>query len=85
MTDVRDMSAAQFAAAVDLAKNRMTDSSPLLTTAQAAAKLSCHPQTLRRAVHKGTLTCFRVGYCLRFSAAHLQAYLDQRPAQEAKG
>lgn len=64
----------------------MTDS-PLLTTAQAATKLGCHPETLRRAIRKGTLTCFRFGGCIRLSAAHLQAYLDsaQRPAQAARG
>jgi excisionase family DNA binding protein len=53
----------------------MADSS-LLTVIQAARTLGCHPETIRRAIRRGDLSCYKFGGCIRLSLEQLQAYLD---------
>ncbi len=48
----------------------------LMTIIRAAQSLGCHPETLRRAVRSGTLSCYRFGGCTRISPDQLQAYLE---------
>lgn len=48
----------------------------LFTIPAAAARLSVHPETLRRAIRAGTLSCYRIGGCIRISDDQLTAYLD---------
>jgi excisionase family DNA binding protein len=57
--------------------NRNTPTERLLTTGEAAASLGCHPETLRRAIRNGTLTCYRFGGCVRLSPDHLKAFMDK--------
>ena len=42
--------------------------------AEAAALLNCHPETLRRAVRKGSLQAARLGRGYRFSRSDLQTF-----------
>lgn len=58
----------------------------LMTVSRAAASLGCHPETLRRAIRRGTLACYRFGGCTRISPEHLQAYLENAlcPARDPK-
>ena len=48
----------------------------LLTVIRAARSLGCHPETLRRAIRRGDLSCYKFGGCIRLSPEQLQAYLD---------
>ncbi len=48
----------------------------LQTVTQAARSLGCHPETLRRAIRRGELSCYKFGGCIRLSPEQLQAYLD---------
>ena len=48
----------------------------LLTVTRAAHSLGCHPETLRRAIRRGDLSCYKFGGCIRVSPEQLQAYLD---------
>lgn len=48
----------------------------LQTVTQAARSLGCHPETLRRAIRRGELSCYKFGGCIRLSPDQLQAYLD---------
>jgi excisionase family DNA binding protein len=59
---------------------------PMMTVAQAAQRLGCNPETLRRAIRQGRLACYRFGGCTRLSEEHLRAYLDSalRPARDPK-
>lgn len=54
---------------------------PLLRTAQAAARLGIHPQTLRAWVRDGRLKCVRINERgdRRFQQADLDAYLAAKP------
>jgi hypothetical protein len=55
-----------------------SDSSPprLMTVARAVAELDCHPETIRRAIRRGDLACYRMMGCTHIAPEHLQAYLD---------
>lgn len=44
------------------------------TLAEAAALLSCHPETLRRAIRKGQLQAAKLGRGFRISRADLEAF-----------
>ena len=44
------------------------------TLAEAAKLLSCHPETLRRAIRKGELQAAKLGRGFRFSRFDLQAF-----------
>jgi excisionase family DNA binding protein len=48
----------------------------LMTIDDAAEALRCHPETLRRAIRRKKLSCYRFGGLYRLSAEHLQAYLE---------
>ncbi|MGI4950960.1 MAG: helix-turn-helix domain-containing protein [Janthinobacterium lividum] len=48
----------------------------LFTVAAAAAQLDCHPETLRRAIRRGDLACYRLGGCTRIAPDQLSAYLE---------
>ena len=48
----------------------------LFTVDSAAAQLDCHPETLRRAIRRGDLACYRIGGCTRIAPEHLTAYLE---------
>nr|WP_321985377.1 helix-turn-helix domain-containing protein [uncultured Lichenicoccus sp.] len=51
---------------------------PRLMTVSAAAELiGMHPETLRRAIRKGELTCYRRKGCTRIAPEHLQEFLDK--------
>ncbi len=63
----------------------MADRRPrLMTVAAAAAELDCHPETLRRAIRAGRLSCYRMGGCTRIAPEHLTAYLEDHlcPARD---
>jgi excisionase family DNA binding protein len=47
----------------------------LMTVAGAAAALTRHPETVRRAIRAGRLGCYRIGGCTRISPEQLEAYL----------
>jgi excisionase family DNA binding protein len=44
------------------------------TIAEAATLLSCHPETLRRAIHNGELQALKLGKAYRISRYDLQAF-----------
>ncbi len=48
----------------------------MLTIARAAEQMECDPETLRRAIRKKKLGCYRFGGCIRISPAQLQAFLE---------
>jgi excisionase family DNA binding protein len=48
------------------------------TLAEAAALLSCHAETLRRAIKKGDLRAARLGREYRISRTDLQAFWTER-------
>ena len=55
----------------------MPESLPrLFTVDTAAAQLDCHPETLRRAIRRGDLACYRIGGCTRIAPDQLTAYLE---------
>lgn len=54
----------------------MPDTTRLLTVADAAVRVCCHPETIRRAIRRGDLACYRMRGCTRIDPDHLQAYLD---------
>ncbi len=47
----------------------------LFTINTAAARLDCHPETLRRIIRRGELTAVKVGSKWRVSETDLLAYL----------
>lgn len=47
-----------------------------MTVARAAESIGCNPETIRRAIRNGNLSCYRFGTSIRVSAEHLQTYLD---------
>ncbi len=47
-----------------------------LTVDEAAAHLAVHPETIRRAIRRGELACYRRRGCTRIAPEHLQAYMD---------
>ena len=55
------------------------------TLAEAAALLSCHAQTLRRAIKNGTLPAARLGREYRISRSDLQAFWTARGGSELFG
>ncbi|WDZ84053.1 helix-turn-helix domain-containing protein [Micromonospora cathayae] len=50
------------------------------TYAEAAAKLRIAESTLRRWVSKGRISCHRLGRCVRFTDADLEAAYKKYPA-----
>jgi excisionase family DNA binding protein len=44
----------------------------------AAARLACHPETLRRIIRRGELAATKIGRDWRVSERGLQEYLDRR-------
>ena len=55
------------------------------TLAEAAALLSCHAETLRRAIKNGTLRAARLGREYRISRTDLQAFWTARGGSELFG
>jgi len=55
------------------------------TLAEAAALLSCHAETLRRAIKTGTLRAARLGREYRISRTDLQAFWTARGGSELFG
>lgn len=55
------------------------------TLAEAAALLSCHPETLRRAIKDGTLRAAKLGREYRISRSDLQAFWTSRGGWELFG
>ena len=55
------------------------------TLAEAAALLSCHVTTLRRAIQNGTLPAARLGREYRISRTDLQAFWTARGGSELFG
>jgi excisionase family DNA binding protein len=47
----------------------------------AAARLDCHPETLRRIIRRGELTALKVGKSWRVSETDLLAYLAARTVE----
>ena len=47
-----------------------------LTVDEAAARIAVHPETIRRAIRRGELACYRRPGCTRIAPEHLQAYMD---------
>jgi len=52
----------------------------VLTVAEAAAELRCHPLTLRRAIRRGELPVVRVGVKILIPTKALDAFLEGRTA-----
>ncbi len=44
----------------------------------AAARLDCHPETLRRIIRRGELAATKIGRDWRVSERAMQEYLDKR-------
>ena len=55
------------------------------TLAEAATLLSCHPETLRRAIKDGTLRAAKLGREYRISRSDLQAFWTSRGGWELFG
>lgn len=55
------------------------------TLAEAADLLSCHPETLRRAIKEGTLRAAKLGREYRISRTDLQAFWSARGGQDLFG
>jgi excisionase family DNA binding protein len=57
----------------------------LYSIGTAAARLDCHPETLRRMIRRGDLAAMKIGKHWRVSERVLQEYLDRRakPARDA--
>jgi excisionase family DNA binding protein len=57
----------------------------LMTIKRVADILSCHPETIRRAIRRGDLASYQIGGCIRLSIAQVEEYLEraQRLAMEA--
>jgi excisionase family DNA binding protein len=62
---------------------RMTKTT--FTLAEAAALLSCHAETLRRAIKMGTLHAARLGREYRISRSDLQAFWTARGGSDLFG
>jgi excisionase family DNA binding protein len=62
---------------------RMTKTT--FTLAEAAALLSCHAETLRRAIKNGTLRAARLGREYRISRTDLQAFWTARGGSDLFG
>jgi excisionase family DNA binding protein len=62
---------------------RMTKTT--FTLAEAAALLSCHAETLRRAIKSGTLYAARLGREYRISRSDLQAFWTARGGSDLFG
>ena len=58
-----------------------------LTVDEAAARIRVHPETIRRAIRRGELACYRRPGCTRIAPEHLQAYMDAAlcPARGSTG
>jgi excisionase family DNA binding protein len=48
----------------------------LMTPTEVATELGCHPETIRRALRRGDLACFRMRGVTRIAPEHLNAYLE---------
>ncbi|MBF0529188.1 MAG: helix-turn-helix domain-containing protein [Deltaproteobacteria bacterium] len=46
----------------------------VITVKDLAARFGCHPESVRRLVRSGKLSCFRVGRAMRFRAEDVEAY-----------
>lgn len=58
-----------------------------MTLGEAAARLSCHPQTIRNRIRSGAITGVRVvqlDRVVRINRADWAAYLDRRAAEHSK-
>jgi len=62
---------------------RMTKTT--FTLAEAAALLSCHAETLRRAIKNGSLRAARLGREYRISRTDLQAFWTERGGSDLFG
>jgi excisionase family DNA binding protein len=51
----------------------------LYTISTAAAKLSLHPESVRRIIRSGELRAFKVGKGWRLRESDLKSYIDARP------
>ncbi|MGI4793643.1 MAG: helix-turn-helix domain-containing protein [Janthinobacterium lividum] len=51
--------------------------SRLFTIADVADRLKCHPETIRRAIRRGDLVCYRMRGCTRASEEQLATFLQR--------
>lgn len=65
------------------ATNEKTDTTPMLTKAEAAAYLSISQPTLMRLVASGQIKASRVGLQWRFNPSEIQAFLERSSNQKA--
>jgi excisionase family DNA binding protein len=68
-----------------IAQGGMRMSKTTFTLAEAAALLSCHAETLRRAIKNGTLYAARLGREYRISRTDLQAFWTARGGSDLFG
>ena len=68
-----------------LSQGKLRMNKTTFTLAEAAALLSCHAETLRRAIKSGTLHAARLGREYRISRTDLQAFWTARGGSELFG
>jgi excisionase family DNA binding protein len=59
-------------------KARTLEVAQLLTAAQTAALLGCHPETLYTWVKEGRIGCLRMGRRLKFHPQQIEEFFDRQ-------
>lgn len=54
----------------------------LVTVAAAASALGVHAETLRRAIRRGDLDCYKFGACIRLAPEQIQRFIECQDQNE---